>query len=640
MNDSIQNTNINDYLQNEPIRHFGDLDHLKRTTRDQEIELLIKQLRTIAGKTYDLDGQFLLANKLFSEIITEEMAQYDENLIQSYHFQQDFLTVFNVFYQTSKEKGYDPQEAESQAAKILWNYIKNHRIEKAFSALIKNRDQTLTPEKDRELLLQFKVSENLVRIVQRDSMSQKNSEQTAYVLISDQITKSIEMYNAENYEDMTASCNSALDLIIEHEGNEAGGKFAIIVGSLLRQKRSTVTEGLGFLKRTQSLYEPLGNYGLLADCHGEMAAAFWTQGMYKETLDNLASEIDLYSKQKNHLAVMYTEEKLSHFFRNLSRFNESQDWSLRQLNSAIRASDEKMKGLYFLDANLNYAQTLIGLNYWQKAEKHLNFAERTISHVELSDEHSQRLTLEINRMKGYISVFRGQFDRAKGLFDKRRELQMQLIPSSPFFSRFLRAEATLYRNLRNFSQAIKILQPLFQDKESLNPLNVVLLAELLALRDHESQALKLLNQAEKVFIRWNSIHALSRIYLSMGYIHFLTQDFPMSKQCYQRSLEITQSDLVDLKVAIDAHLNLAYMELEQGNLKLAERHSTLAEECAMMSGSKAFILDSNFLKASLLINTGNEIVGINALRKILQEAQELEIWFIQQKANYRLKELT
>jgi tetratricopeptide (TPR) repeat protein len=438
---------------------------------------------------------------------------------------------------------------------------------------------------------------------------------------------------------MIVSFNIALEMMNEFEGKEAGARFAFTVGSLLKQKSATLSEGLRFLNQSRTMYEQLGDEIHLADCYTEISTAYWRKGMYKDTLNNLASEIDLHTKQKNNYAIMISEEKLSHFFRNLSRFNESQEWALRHLNSTIRAADDQMKGLFFLDANLNYAETLLGLNQWMKAEKHINFAERTINQLDVSDKNKQRFILEINRMKGHIAVFRGQFDLAKTFFDKRKEYQKQVMPNSPVFNRFLRAEATLYRNLRDFSQAIRIIQPLFQNKDSLNPLNVVLLAELLALHAHESQALKLLNRAETVFLKWNSIHCLSRIYISMAYIHLLMQDFSKAQNWYKKAIEIIKSDLPDLNVSITANLNLAYIELEKGNYKLAENHCVLAEEFAMMSGSKSFILDSNLLRANLWIDTGNDTAGINSLKRISKEAEQHEIWFILQKANYRLNEL-
>ncbi|MFX0122747.1 MAG: tetratricopeptide repeat protein [Candidatus Hodarchaeota archaeon] len=627
---------IRTYLQNEPYRHFGDLDYLRIQTRDGAIERLVKQLRNISSQ----DNQFVLASKLFSQIITEEMAQYDDSLIPSFHFQQDIMIIFVNLYRKALEEVNTPQEAEQRAAKILWNYIQTDRLENIINVFIRNRLPILTPSKDLELLAQFKITDNLVKLVQRNVISPGRSyEQSAYELISNHSSRALDLFKEKKYEEMITSFNIAFEMINEFEGREAGARFAFMVGSLLSRVNSTASEGLRFLTQAKSQYESLKDDIHLADCYTEISTAYWRQGMYKETLNNLAMEIDLLTKLKNNYAVMISEEKLSHFFRNLSRFNESQEWALRHLNSTIRASDDKMKGLYFLDANLNYTETLIGLNQWMKAEKHVNFAERTINHLEISEKHKQQFILEINRMKGHILVFRGQFDQARTYFAKRRDFRYQLIPNSPVFNRFLRAEATLYRNLRDFSQAIRIIQPLFQSKDSLNPLNVVLLAELLALHAHESQALKLLNRAEKVFLKWNSIHCLSRIYISTAYIHLLMQDFQRAQKFYKKALDIIKTDLPDLNVFITANLNLAYIELEKGNYKQAENHCVLAEEYAMMSGSKSFILDSNLLRANLWIDTGNTTAGINSLKRISKEAEELEIWFILQKANFRLNEI-
>ena len=107
----------------------------------------------------------------------------------------------------------------------------------------------------------------------------------------------------------------------------------------------------------------------------------------------------------------------------------------------------------------------------------------------------------------------------------------------------------------------------------------------------------------------------------------------------KKALEIVKTDLPDLNVFIKANLNLAYIEMEKGNYKFAENHCIAAEEYAMMSGSKSFILDSNLLRANLWLITGNDTAGINTLKRISKEAEELEIWFILQKANFRLNEL-
>ena len=182
---------IRTYLQNEPSRHFGDLDYLKSETRDNKIEILIEQLR----KTSDRDSHFLLASKLFSQIITKEMAQYDNNLKTSYYFQKDFLTIFNNFYNKALEEGENQQEAEQRAAKILWNYIDNNRLEQIFNIILKNRDPSLTPERDLDLLKQFSVLDNLVKLVQRSIISPGRSyEQSAYELISNHISPAIELF--------------------------------------------------------------------------------------------------------------------------------------------------------------------------------------------------------------------------------------------------------------------------------------------------------------------------------------------------------------------------------------------------------------------------------------------------------------
>lgn len=621
------------YLQNEPLRHFGDLDYLRSQTRANKINTLIDQLK----KASDPDSTFLLASKLFSQRISKEMADYNQKDRENYLFQQDFIEIFIKFYEKAFEVCSNQQEAEQRAAKILWNSIEKDQFGQVWTTLSKNREFRA---KDLQLIRQFNISDNLVNIVQRNLISHRRDiDRPPYELISLNISKAIKLFQEGNYEEAIVSFDTALDIIRELEGREIEAKITTIIGSLLRQTNTTVSEGLHYLKHAQSLYESFKDNVNLAECHAEISAAYWTQGLYKETLDFLSSEIDLHAKQNNTYAVMLSEEKLSHFFRNLSRFTESERWNLRHLDSAVRAADDEMKGLYFLDANLNYAQTLIGLNSWLKAEKHISFSERALGHLDISDERKKNIILETNRMRGHISVFQGQFNRAASFFARRKEFQNQVVPASPFFSRFLRAEATFYRNLHNFSQAIKTLQPLFQSKDSLNPLNVVLLAELLALHSHETQALKLLSRAEKVFSKWNSIHALSRVYLSTGYIYFLTQDFSEARRWYQKSLEVTKSDLVDLMITIDAHLNLAYMELEKSNIKSAESHWLLAEEAAMMSGSRAHILNTQLLQANLMINKGDQTAGINSLKRIAQEAQEQEIWFIQQKANFRLNEL-
>ncbi|MHA2329203.1 MAG: hypothetical protein ACXACR_11850, partial [Candidatus Hodarchaeales archaeon] len=113
-------------------------------------------------KTSNRDSHFLLACKLFSPVISKEMAQYEENHRINYYFQQDFLEVFEKFIDKAVNEGDDQKGAEQRAAKILWNYIENNRLGHLFSILLKNREENLTPEKDIELINRFKITENLV----------------------------------------------------------------------------------------------------------------------------------------------------------------------------------------------------------------------------------------------------------------------------------------------------------------------------------------------------------------------------------------------------------------------------------------------------------------------------------------------
>ncbi|MFX0086507.1 MAG: hypothetical protein ACFFAU_12625, partial [Candidatus Hodarchaeota archaeon] len=518
-----------------------------------------------------------------------------------------------------------------------WNFIENKRYEQAVRVLIKDYSRIQDPKRNLELIKKYRISENLVKIVQTGIPSQKNNT-SVYNQISNQINKALESYKTEDYKEMTLLFETALNYIKKHEREKIAAKFAILVGALLSRKEATISKGLYFLKRARIQCQELGDNFLLTECLAEISNAYWTQGLYKDTLDILSTEINLHEKQNNRLGVMFSEEKLSHFFRNLCRYTESQSWAQRHLNSAIRAADHPMKGFYFLDANLNYAKTLIGLNSWEKAEKHITFSKKTLNHLELSPQHLNKIKLEIHCMRGNIAVIRGKFDEAKFHFEKRNEYQPELLPQSPMFGKFLRAEATLYRNQEKFSNAIHTLQPLFQNKDELNPLNVALLAELLALYDHENESLKLLKRAVRVLKTWNSIHGLSRIYLSLGYVNFLLGDFDEAIKWYNESLEVVPSktELNDLKISLDAHTTLAYMSMEKSNFKLAETHCNLAEESAIMSGSKAFILDSYLMKAILMMLTGKEIAGINAIRRISTEALDSEIAYVYRKSQIQL----
>jgi len=629
MNNNKSLTLALEYLQNEPKRHFGDLDSILFNV-DKDT-LILRQLKNIL----DRDSHFFLEGRLFSRIITTEMAQFNEKQKEDHYFQQNFLNVFKKFYLKAREKGSNQIEAEQRAAKILWNYIESNRYEQTVRVLLKDYTRRHDSERNKELIERYKISINLIKIVQ-SGLSSSETNSSVFHQISNQINKAIDAYQALDYKGMVLLFETVLNNIRKHEREEIAVKFAILVGALLYKKEATISKGMYFLKRAQMQSQELGDNFLLTECLAEMSNAYWTQGLYKEALDILSIEINIHEKQNNTLGMMFSEEKLSHFFRNLCRYSESQLWAQRHLNSAIRASDHILKGFYFLDANLNYAKTLVGLNSFEKAEKHISFSEKTLNHLDITPHHLNQNMLEIHCMRGNIAVMRGQFDEAKAHFIKRNEYQPELIPQSPIFGRFLRAEANLYRNQQNFSHAIHILQPLFRNKDELNPLNVSMLAELLALHSHEKEALKLLERAVKVLKSWNSTHGLSRVYLSLGYINFLMSDFNTAKIWYNEVLDVVQNDLKDLKVTLDAHTTLAYMAMENGNFKLAETHCNLAEECAIMSGSKAFILDSYLIKAILMTLTGKDVAGISAIRRISTEALDSEIAYIYRKARINL----
>jgi hypothetical protein len=626
---------VHDYLQSEKDRHFGELKDIKSVVKREQY--LIEQLRRIC----DRDSHYLLNGKLFSRVITLKMSHYNKSLHEAYLFQKNFSEMFKQLYKKAKSQGSDEQETEIQTAKILWNLIQENKFDEASWTLLKDHDKNsieFTPTKNKEFLNQFNVEKNLINIVQGNTFN-REPPSSAYQEASVLVNKAISLYKSKKYKEMLVYFELALKKIQEFEGMEGAAIFATIVGSIMIQKSKNIPKGLYFLKRGEDLYEKLEDKKQYAESLAEMATAFWALGMYKKALDKLSTEIYIQTLQQNDLAIMYSQEKLSHFFRNLSRYIEAQEWALNYLNSAVRSSNDQMRGLYFLDANLNYARTLLGLNAWPKVEAHLDYAERALNKFNLPNDEAYKISFDINCMKGYISVIRGDFDRAKVHFATRKVIQTQFEPSSQIYARFLRAEATMLRNQRKFPQAIKVIQPLFQDKNSLNPQNITLLAELLALHAHEIEALKLLNHAIEVLSRWNSLHGMSRIYLSMGYINLLLTNFSESKKWYQQSLEIIGTDIGDLKVIFDANVNLAYIALENKDIKVAEQHSALAEECASMSGSLAYLLDSQLLKTSLRIEQGKDTLAEKLLRRIATEAQNLEIDYVLQKANFRLNQL-
>ncbi|MFX0150736.1 MAG: hypothetical protein ACFFAJ_08160 [Candidatus Hodarchaeota archaeon] len=635
MNDFRNHSQIVDaYLQSEKNRHFGEYEDVKLIAEREE--LLIDQLRRIC----DRNSHYLLNGKLFSRVITLKMSHYNKSLHEGYLFQKNFSELFKNLYEKARLQGSDEQDSEIQTAKILWNLIQENKYDEVSWAFLKDYDQNatqLSPTKNKQFINEFNVEKNLINIVQGNVLN-REPPSSAYQEASIQVNKAISLYKSNKFKQMTIYFELALKKIQEFEGIEGAAIFATIVGSLLIQKSENISKGLYFLKRGEDLYEKLDDKRRYGESLGEMATAFWSLGMYKRALDKLSTEIYIQTLQENDLAIMYSQEKLSHFFRNLSRYIESQEWALNYLNSAVRSSDDQMRGLYFLNANLNYARTLIGLNAWPKVEAHLNYADRALNQLNLPNCQVEKIALDISCMKGYMYVIRGQFDEAEIHFAVGKATQSQFDLNSPIYARFLRAEATLLRNQRNFPQAIKIIQPLFQDKKSMNPRNVTLLAELLALHAHEREALKLLDHAREVLSRWNSLHGVSRIFLSMGYIHLLLANFSESKKWYQQALEIIGTDIGDLKVTFDANVNLAYIALENKDITSAKQHAAIAEECASMSGSLAYLLDSQLLKASLRIEQGKNNTAENFLRRILSESQKLEIDYILQKTKFRLNQ--
>lgn len=622
---------IEEYLQNEKLRYFGEINDVKSLFEREN--RLIDQLMSSS----DHGTIFLLEGKLFSKIITEAMANYDSSLFEPYLFQRDFLEIFKTIYNNASTEGAEVQQTEMKTAKILWNLIQENQIDSLFWGL-SDQKSYLSSEKIREYISRFNVTDNLINIVQ-GTLFKSSTPSSIYQEIANLINKAVSLYKEKRYKEMILYFELSLKKIMEFEGTEGGAIFATNVGSLLIQKSTNIPKGLYFLKRAEDLYEKLGNNTRYTETLSEMAYAYWALGMYKKALDKLSTEIYLQTLSGNDLAIMNSQEKLCQFFRNLSRFIESQEWALNHLNSAIQTSEEQLRNTIFLVSNLNYAKTLIGLNSWPKVEAHLSYAERALNQIEIQNEYSQKIAFDMTCMKGYMSVIRGRFDEAESFFKARKAVQLVLKPDSPIFRRFLRAEAMLLRSQRKFPEAIKIIQPLFQDKNSVDPLNVTLLAELLALHAHENEALKLLNHSIDVLAEWNSFHGISRIYLSKGYIHLLLGNFKESKDWYQHSLEIIGSDITDLKVIFDANMNLGYLTLEENDFNNAKRHAHTAEECASMSGSLAFLLDSQLLKSSIKQKEGKKNVAKKILQRVSNEAKNLEINYVYQKAIYRLNNL-
>ncbi|NHJ01002.1 MAG: tetratricopeptide repeat protein [Candidatus Heimdallarchaeota archaeon] len=629
----IQNDDWEDFISNfyksEPTRYFGNLDRLF-FSKNREEEIFFR-LRSILDK----DTYYLLESKLFSKVITKDMAQYSKDLEECYNFQQDFLNIFKKFYMKAREKGIDPHEAEVRSAKIIWNFIETGRFEQTTRVLLKDRDPRLTPERDNQLLTYLKISSNLVKIVEGNYRISEPSS-SAYQTINKIVSQAISLFRNSEFKEAIFHFETALHKLQEVEKETISLKFALLVGTVLSLYSETISKGIYFLKRAEKTARSIDDKVLMAECMSELSHASWTQGLFRETLDYLSIMIDIHAKQKNNLAVMLSEEKLSHFFQNLSRYQEAQEWGLRFLNSSIRTSDHKMKAIFFLESNKNFAEILIGLNSWEKAEKYLQISEKTIENVKFSEDYFCQILLDIHRMRGHIEISRGNFGNAKQLFLIRNDINPEVLFRSPAYNEFLRTEATFYRNQGEFSKAIATLQPLFQQKDQINPLNVAYLAELLALHNHETEALKILKRSLEVLTKWNSVHGLARTYLALGYTYLLLEEFDESAKWYHKSLELGKNELMDLRIAIDANLQLGYMSIEKDNFKHAERYIQAAEQYAMMSGSKASILDTYLIKAAYMIETGEDIAGINALRRIATEAQDSEIGYIYRKTKFRL----
>jgi len=629
MNETNDSSDLSFNIVNK--RYFGDLDQLNPIYSNLKPNNIISEIKSLKI----LNQDYLLSHKLFSEVITEELAIQSEEYKAAYHFQQTFLKIFSEFFSRFLKEGKNTGESENQAAKIIWNYIQKQKLENIFNMLLDSEFKPSLNEKFYYFLEKFNVASNLVDLVQYYSLTE---EQPIFYQINSFLEEAEGAYSLGNFQDSLRLIKQIVKVLERIDSSSFLAEFFVLVGKLFYYDQTTSLEAKNFFKKALDLYETSKNSSEISNIHSLLAETYWINGNYKKTLDHLSSEIDLYYQSNDYSIIMNAEERLSNFFYNLSRFSESQEWSLKYLNSAIRASEGKSKGFHFLEANLNYARTLTGLNAWNKAEEHLSFAERSLLHLKIPELQENLLKLEIYQLKGHIAVYRGRLNEARYLFDRKNELNLNSLEITPSYSRFLREEAILYRNLNEFSHAIHVLQPLFRKKDAINPINVALLAEILALHSHETQALKLVQRAEKVLMDWNSIHGLSHIYLSKGYIFLLMQDFDNASKSYYNALEIVKSDLADLKIKVEANLHLSQIAIQKGNLKLANHHCKISEESALMSGSLAFQYNSSLMKIQLMIEQGNHFEGLNELRNLLVEIKNHEIWFLINKAEFLLKE--
>ena len=625
LNDSA--ATINKYLRS---LSYEDIEELYSAEREEEI---INNLKGIIDK----DSYFLLSGKLFSQIVTQKMALYNEARHIEYLWQKNFMDIFKKIYEEAREKGSEPWEAEVQSAKILWNTIEKNQFSISASSILDQREEVITPQVDTDLIKKFNIQNNLISIV-RNSVTLLRPPSSIYQEATNLVEKAIKLYQTGRYRETNVLFELALKNIQALEGINTAVSFAVLAGCLQFLNNTTISKGVYFFQRAEKLLDSIDDKSNIGSTLDEMSKGYWKIGSYKKALEMLSLQHYIYTLQQNELMVMLTEEKLSNFYHALSRYIEAQEWSLHFLNSAVRSTSEDIKIAYFLHANLNYAKTLLGLNSWNKAVEHLNYAERTLNHLELPIDIRNPILIDISRMRGDIAVSKGEFNVASRVFEQRKEELVTLETTSPIFTRFIRSEAIFYRNQAEFEKGIEILQPLFQEKNQANPRNILLLAELLTLHSNEESALKLLDQAEKRLSQWNSIHGLSTIYLSKGYTYLLMEDFETAAKWLRSSLDVISTDLVDLKSFVNAHLNLSYIELEKGNFKSAEYHVALADERASQSGSLALLLDVQFLKANLRIKQGMKIPGLKMLQHIAKEAKSLEIMYMYNKVQARLED--
>lgn len=587
---------------------------------------------------FDTESNYLIYGKLFSHVITSKMVEFDDTLQEAFHFQKNCAQVFKTFYDRALAQEKDDREVEVKAAKIMWNFIDENRFDEALRLCLPEQDpgQHLSVEKQRKYVNQFNVTQNLIRIVQGQTINPSPA-LAAYLEAINFSTKAVTFYRMNKAKGAVGFFKQALNKIIEFD-RETGAKFAGLVGALFAQKAGMTSQGLYFLHRTERLLQSMNDTAKLAQLQ-EMSSSYWTLGMFTKTLDKLTEELEIHTLSRSSWEIQQTQEHLSVFFRNLNRYLDSHDWALRALRSTVQAEeDDTTKGFHFFQSNVNYAKSLIGLNSWEKAENHLEYAEKALSQLEFTTTPRQQAQLEIAYLRGLIAIFTGDLGQAQNYFAKRQTFPRQLEPTLPLFSQFVRSEAIMYRNMRDFPKAIETLQPLFQEKHAINPQNVALLSELLVLHVHEGEALKLLKHALNVLnSSWTSIHTQSQIYQSIAYVYLLTGEFQKATQWYRSSLGINTTDLSDLRISLKSHMNLAYIALEgKQDIALATRHCAIVEEFASASGSISALLDAGLLRAYIFEHQGKTEAGQRMIQRVTTEAKGFRINYIQEKAEFML----